>query len=280
MKNTIDLFLNSTSEYYNKLTQFQLIVLCLLLIYIFTQYFNKTYGFVIILLAFLIYISETFVTFKRENISNDNTTTMNKLIKLQNIIDKHISNRIKKSQKNFNINIKSDINRYLFTKSRLDNLYIDSNIINFLYSITPLSNYNSFEFYKLCIGTNNILKLKNQIEEYYLQNNDYPINIAEMLEDSIMLKKNCINNIHNFIYSIPKSNMMYKYNESVLNRYIILISRNIDDIHKYYKNYNKKYGYNTSTKIITYNTTKPLDYNKDYIPILSKKQNSLIEFYN
>lgn len=279
MKNTIDLFLNSSSEYYNKLTQFQVIFIFLSLIYIFTTFFNKTYGFIIILLAFILYISETFVTVKKDFTLNENITTMNKLIYLQNIIDQHIYKSIKKIQLETKFNNK-DTFTYLFTKSRLNNFYIDTNMINFLYSISPMSKYNSLEFYKMCIGTNNILKLKNQIDDFYMQDNDYPQNIAQMLEDAILLKSKCINNIHNFIYNIPKSNLMYNYIDSIVNRYTILITRNVDSIYKYYKKYNEKYGYNSSTKIITYNTTKPLDYFNDYDPIPKKYNKAIVDFYN
>lgn len=279
MKNIIDLFFNSSSEYYNKLTQLQVIFIFLSLIYIFTTFFNKTYGFIIILLAFILYLSETFIAVKNDLTLNENVTTMNKLIYLQNIIDKHIYKSIKKIQyetKNYNQNAY----KYLFEKSRLNNFYIDTNMINFLYSISPMFKYNSLEFYKICIGTNNILKLKNEIEEFYKQNNDYPQNIAQMLEDAILLKSKCINNIHNFIYSIPKSNIMYNYIDSIIDRYTILITRNTDYIYKHYQKYNKKYGYNSSTKIITYNKTKPLDYFNDYNPIPKKSNKAIIDFYN
>lgn len=277
MRNTIDLFLKDT-DYYDKFTQFQVIAIFIIISFVLTKYFNKTYGFVILLIAFIIYISETFVTINKDNTTNKNVTTMNKLIKLQNKIDQYISQNIKKMQKGSKTDDKSY--NYIYKNSRLNHLYIDSNMIHFLYSILPLADYNPQEFYKFIMGTNNILKLRDEIEEFYKQNKEYPQNIAEMLQDSILLKSKTINNAHNFIYNIPKGNMMYSYVDSIVNRYNILISRNLDSIYKYYKHYNTKHGYNTSTKIISYNTTKPVDYFNDYVPILNIDNNKLISFYN
>lgn len=277
MRNTIDLFLKET-DYYDKFTQFQVIAIIIIISFILTKYFDKTYGFIILLIAFIIYISETFVTINKDNTVNKNVTTMNKLIKLQNKIDQYISQNVKKMQKTSNVDEKRY--NYIYKNSRLNHLYIDSNMIHFLYSILPLADYNQQEFYKFIMGTNNILKLRDEIEEFYKQNNDYPENISDMFQDSILLKTKTINNAHNFIYNIPKSNMMYSYVDSIVNRYNILISRNLDSIYKYYKHYNAIHGYNTSTKIISYNTTKPIDYFNDYVPILNSDNNKLISFYN
>jgi radical SAM superfamily enzyme with C-terminal helix-hairpin-helix motif len=124
-------------------------------------------------------------------------------------------------------------------------------MIEFLYSIKKLSEWDQSEFYLLLKGTNNILKLKNEIEEYYDKNKKYPDNIYQMFEQALLLRKNTINNIHAFIYNIPKTAILYDYLDKITNRYMILISRNTDKMYCYVQNHIKQVGINSDTKYKT-----------------------------
>ena len=269
---TIDLFQSKTG-YYNRQIKLEVLLLGLGIIILLTHYFDKTYGFVILLLAFVLYISNTYVKIRNNSLGDFNKITMFKLNSLQDKTNEYTKNKMR--QMNNTIS-QSNTKNQLNPNYQLNSLYIDSNMIHFLYSILPLYQYNPNQFYLLLKNTDQVLQIKKEISDFYEANKKYPENIAEMFEISLQLKTSGINHLHNFIYSIPKSNKMYDYLNDVVNRYNILISRNTDDIYKAYLHHNKLTGINNSTKFVSYNTTKPYD------PILNhtaNEPNKIISFY-
>jgi hypothetical protein len=274
----IELFQNKTG-YYNKQIKFEVILLSIGIILLLTQSFDKTYAFVIILLAFVIFISNTYVNIRNSSLGDFNKITMFKLNSLKNKTNIYSQYKMRQMYQGKLAQTKQSTNSM---ENKLNSLYIDSNMIHFLYSILPLYQYNPNEFYLLLKTTDQLLQIKKEILEFYEANNKYPENIAEMFEISIGLKTSGINHLHNFIYSVPKLNRMYNYMNDVVNRYNILISRNTDDIHKAYLHHNKLTGINNSTKIVSYNTTKPYDPILNHSINEAKSQtfgNKLIPFY-
>ena len=130
---------------------------------------------------------------------------------------------------------------------------MNSNLIEFLYSITSLYDYNPNEFHLLIIGTNNILKLQLEIEQMISEGGPFPENIQEMLQTAIQLRTNCMNNIQNFIYSVPKIKVMYNFIDTVSNTYYSLISKHLTQINAYYKLNIKQNGINSMTTFININ---------------------------
>lgn len=237
------LFLYKRGAYSTRL-QFVTIVVALIIIFSLTKIFPKTYGFVILLLSFTLIFSNSFVRYHENAISDFNNKTLNKHAALQTVADDYLQNRP------FHLPGK---------KLDLTFMHNDAELIQFTYSLLPLYEYNPNEFYLLLKGTNNILQIKQQIEDYFESNNTTPLTTPQMLQDAIQLRAQTINNIHNFIYSVPKTNAMYKYIDVVNNRYNILITRNTDIIYKYYLLHNKNKGVDNSTVYISYNQTKPYD---------------------
>lgn len=274
-----NLFFNQHG-YYAQSLQFETIVIFIITLVILTHYFEKTYGFIIILIIFALYVSNTYVNIKNNRVNDFNSMTMIKLQTLQSKINQHIDEKLK-LMRNSNPNKMplSDIQK-IYNKNILDSLYIDSNIIHFLASIIKLADYNNYEFYSLLKGTNNILRIKNDIDRFYKSNGVYPENTSELFQESLKLKQNTINNMHNFIYSIPKTNIMYKYLDDCISRYSVLISRVTDDIHTSYKNNIEQRGINSSTNFVTYNTTKPFDaFENQDVLITKNKIDKRIQFY-
>ena len=166
----------------------------------------------------------------------------------------------------------------LYKRHELSSLYVDANLIHFLFSVIKLYDYNPGEYYSLLQGTNNILKIKSDIDTFYESNGEYPENTSELLQSALELKQKTINNMHNFIYTVPKMNIMYNYINDSIERYSILISRVTDDIYKSYKkNINQK-GINSSTKFVNYNTTKHFDEMDNYSSIPTS-ESKIINFY-
>lgn len=275
----VDLFTNEHGIYARTL-QFEVIVLALLVTFCITYFFPSNYAFIIILFVFVMWIVQTYLSIKNTGISDYNKLTMLKLNKIQQAVNKSIQQKLARVNTQ-HPNTKLNVTHYsgLFEKNKLDFLYLDANMIKFIYTLLPLHNWNPEEFYLFVKGINNILKLKGQIEEYYSENQEYPQNTSEMFEAAIHLKTNTLNNLHNFIYTVPASNEMYTYIEKVLGRYNILITRNLDIINTYYMDNIKKNGIQNSTKFVNFGNSKHFDEIDNHTLIPQKNTHKLIQFY-
>lgn len=246
-------------ELTDKTSIFKFSTIIILIFFIFTYLFPQNYGNIVILLVFSLVVAYYYVSYNKTNLNDKNRIIMNHLMSLQENVNKFIDKNLYEKNKLSSKLSRKDINQ-IYMNNRLDSLYIDSNMIEFLYSIINLSKYNDHEYYLLLKGTNNILKLRNEIEEYYNANKKFPDNINQMMESALFLRSNTINNMHNFIYSVPKTNMMYNYINDLIKRYMILISRNTDKIYEYVLQNRKLTGINTESNLsLTYNNVKPYD---------------------
>lgn len=273
-----NLFVNQHGSFFKSL-QFETIVIFTFVILLFTQFFDKTYGFVIILIVFALFISNTYANIKTESLSDFNHITLIKLQKLQNVVNTTVSNKLNLIN-NSTIKLLTPTERQkLYESNKLDSLYINANLIHFLESLLPLAQYNETEFLLLLKATNNILKIKLDIDTYYQRNKKYPHNTSELLQTANYLKTKAINNLHDFIYTIPKNQSMRNYLRDAIDRYSILINRITDSIHESYKNNIKQTGINTSTIFVSYNNTKPFDQLSNHSVIPELNNNKLQEFY-
>lgn len=274
MDNLINLF-NKGNSNYDKVLQFGSIIIFIIVLVLFSKIFDKN---IIFLVLFALIFSEFYVKVNKSDLNDENKLILYKLNSLQEKIYEFINYRINLVT-NGNLKLSSQDKKILFEKNKLDSLYIDSDIIEFLYSILKLYDYNQDEFYLLVKGTNNILKLRKEIENFYISSNDIPINTAEMIENAIILKRNCMNNLQNFIYKVPKIKKMYMFIDKSIEVYNILISRNIYIMNYIYK-IGKNKEINIMTKFINLNEIKPIDELNDYSPVLHKKSIKLVELYN
>lgn len=305
MDNLVNLFTNEHGQFQNNF-KIQVILLFLFVLVIFSKIWgaNNTGIFVILAISFSLYISNIYVkvnTIQNNDLDDDNKKTFIKLNTLQSKVYDYVRNQIIQSSGN-GLQLSKNDQIVLLNKNKLESLYIDSTLIHFFYSILQLYDYNPDEFYILLKGTNNILKLQKEIEDYYLANKDNkqeyiqklpsfrtdPIpkiepkfleNLSEMFEITIQLKTECVNSLHNIIYSVPKTNKMYTYIDNVIQRYTILINRHLDVFQKYNNDSIKFTGINNRTKFINYKHTKGFDSLVNHSIIPSKNPNSLIQFY-
>jgi hypothetical protein len=110
----------------------------------------------------------------------------------------------------------------------------------------------------------------------------YTQNLSEMFQIAVYLKSNCVNNLQNMIYKVPKRNKFYRYIDNVIDRYIILINRNLKVISEYQLNSIKESGINVNTQFVYYKGTKPFDASRDQNMVLSKsldQRNKLYDLY-
>ena len=272
-----DLFVTEHGSF-SKILQFKTLLIIIAIIVFFNTFFEKSYGFVIILIAFAIYIADNYVIIQNDKTKDFNRITMVKLNSLQNKSMEYIDSQVNLMlNSNSNKISKSEIDK-IYKRHILDCLYIDANLINFLFSIIKLYDYNPGEYYSLLQGTNNILRIKKDIDIFYKSNGVYPENTSELFQGVLELKQKSINNMHNFIYTVPKMGIMYNYINDSINRYTVLISRITDSIHGSYQKNIKQRGINSTTKFVTYNTTKDFDAMDNHSVIPNSKQ-KLVSFY-
>ena len=278
-KDLLTLFTKGNSNY-DRILQFKIVSIFVVIITIFSKLFDsmETTTYIIILLTFGLYITSLFLNTIDNDLNDSNKIIFFKIESLQEKVYKFLLYKINHTTVNNN-KLTSTKQQELFEKNKLDSLYIDSQLIIFLYSIIKLYDYNQYEFYSLLKGTNNILKLHNEILTFYESNKDYPENISEILEIAIQLKVNCMNILQNFIYSIPKSKIFYDYIDTSLNTFEFLINKHIKDMHKFQKkNINSK-GININTKFFHLNMPKGYDQFSNHKIIPSKNHDSLIDLY-
>jgi len=266
MDNIIRLFKDHGT--YSKELQFKLIIIIITIVIVLNYYFKSNITNIIILSLFAFYIANIYLEFTNKVTDDSNKVLLYKLNKIKETNKKNIEiklNRIKNSKihkRDLELVIKK-----IYNDNNLDYLYTDSNLISFIYSILPLSQWNSDEFFSFLKGVNNILKLKYEIDNYYTQNNKYPINTSEMLQLSLQLRVNTTNNLHNFIYTIPKVKEMTNYIDNILKRYSILINYNISSIYNSHKKNISIIGINNQTKFVNVNDPTPLPNNNNMVYI-------------
>jgi hypothetical protein len=185
-------------------------------------------------------------------LENKNIIIQKKLNSIQNEINRYISKklRLKKIK-----NTKDIVS--IRERNKMASLYMDANMIVFLESIIEMAEYNPDLYYKLIKGTNNILKIREDIENYLKANGEYTYGIHDQVDIVNNLKRNCIGNIHDFIYSIPKIPKMRDYVNKIITRYQQLITYNTDIIEKYSNDNIKINGVNNETKFVYQMDAKP-----------------------
>lgn len=275
--NILDLFTEGNGTY-DKALQFELLILVIGLLVFFNYYFTNNYGFVIILITFVIYISSMWLKARTAASVDFNKMTLYKLRRIQNAVNEVVEVKIRQIRKTAGREIPKRELRRLYALNKLESLYIDANMIHFIDSLSPLQKYNPSEYVLFVKGVNGILRIRREIEDFIKANGEgsYPVNITEMFGSAIELKAKTINNLHNFIYTVPKTSVMYRYIDDILGRYNVLITRNLDTINHYYKDNISRQGINNRTKFITYDTTKPYDELDNHL-LTPRKQNNRVQ---
>lgn len=141
----------------------------------------------------------------------------------------------------------------LYDSVKLTAMHLDSNLIGYLERISVMYDYNPEQYYKLVHGTDTILGMRRDIELYYTANANYPYNTADMLKRALEIKSNCVNNVHNFIYTVPKQADMYQYHSDIVQEYNELITVTINKIYTYSAEYTRINGIDATTKFTDYN---------------------------
>lgn len=259
----------------DKNTQFLYIVITIIIFFIVSKLVDvQLYHFMgLILVVLFVY---NYQNRKDLTSSTDMELLDYKLAALQLKMYDYITNYIHK----LNPSISNVDLQNVKSRSVLDYMYLDANMINLMYSLIDLYQYNPDSFQKMLKCVNNLLHIRNDLQ--YLGPIDRPADHFEIAES---LAQKATNYLHTFQLSVPKNTVTVKLLSDALKRFQILIKRNLDIIVKIC-NKDAKDNLNSSTTFINYyNGVKPYydDINISLTPEhnkeRSKQQNPLFEWY-
>jgi hypothetical protein len=192
------------------------------------------------------WIADTFVTLKNKSLNDFNDETLVKLQKIQETMDGYIDYVVSKRKL-----IITDSGRERWKEEyTLEYLYTSVDLIHYFYDILPFYEYNPDAFFKLLKGTNNILKLKKQSDDYYRSTKRHIAGIADFISISMDIKLNCMNILHDFVYTMPKIPEMFEYHNVIIDKYNRIMTHVIND---FYISYTKSIkDVNIHTRFIRY----------------------------
>jgi hypothetical protein len=259
----------------NTQTKFYYLVIVIIVFFFVSQILNiQLYHFMgILLISIIIY---NLNSLKNENVTNDMEIIDYYLASLQLKMYDYIDNYLLKLNPNINATDLENIR----SRSKLDYLYLDANMITLLYSLIDFYDYSPSNFQMLLKCINNLLHIRNDLE--FLGPIDRP---ADHFEIAQSLVQKAMNYLETFQIVIPKNSVTNKLLTDALSRMNILLKRNLDIIVQIC-NKDAKENLSANTRFISYyNGVKPFyqDINISLTPehnkMRSLQQNPLFEYY-
>ena len=225
----------------NKNILYYLFIVIVIFLFIDKIKVNLNHIFSLIIIIFVIYY------LLNHNLNNQKIyySTKNKQI---NFLNKFLINN--QVELNYNLDNK------LYSKKYLSYFYLDPFLVDFLYSIKELVNYNSKNYGQVLLNCNNILNIKNDTK--------LGLNRIEQNYQTAMLeKKKALNSLESIIISIPNNNVFDKKLENAVNSLDLILDKHLNYI----------------LKIIKINQMDK-DYNISNIPLDLLKSESIINPHN
>lgn len=260
---------NIKNNMYSKVSLGTGVLSVIIIIFILTKYltFDKSILQGVVLIVIAISIIELYLKHTSSKLTDLNKITLYKMYSIQKSTYDYVESQRLKNPKLTEKQIQEEKR-----KQKLEYLYIDANLINFLYDISYFNNYNKDVYFLLVKTIDNILKLRYMIEYYYKETNKLPENcyvIHEQINIEIM---EAMNYMHSFIFSVPKVNMMYKQHKELQYRLFALLKRHSEFVRLACELKKKQDGINNDTKMI-YKTKFPRG-------ILSKSSDNSYDYEN
>lgn len=163
-----------------------------------------------------------------ETTLDTNKKVLYKLQSIQRKCTQHITNEKMKQQDMLD----KKMVLFLLRTSKLQYMHYDASLILFLYDILHYYDYNNHAYYELAQGVDNLLKLRSYIDIFLRGNGTVPENCYEIYQESLEVISICMNHMHSFIMSVPKSNVIYKEHGRLMRRLFVLLRRQSDAIYK------------------------------------------------
>ena len=195
-------------------------------VFLFFEKFNITLNHIFSLIIVIILIS-----YLLDHNLNNQESYYNIKNKQINFLNKYLINN--QQELNYNLDNK------LYSKRYLSYFYIDPFLVDFLYSIKELVNYNSQNYGQILLNCNNILSIKNDTELGLK-------NVEQNYQNANYLKKKALNSLESIIISIPSNIIFDKKLENAVNMLQVILNKHLNYILKIIKikQLNKNYTIN------------------------------------
>ncbi|ARR74969.1 hypothetical protein SAGO17_0050, partial [Mimivirus AB-566-O17] len=198
--------ITNLNSVYRKRHVFQLVVLGFVLVFMYRLYIPFENSGYIMTMATLIGTVLWFIIKNYTNKKVDmNETIQYRLENIQSRMYSYVDTRMRRISTSDSNNLSRKIYSENLSRMRLDYLYMDVALINFLYDLLFLYKYNNDSFASMVIGVNGILSIRNELEEYYNSNGHLPDTVTSSVDSAKELMTKTLNYTHTFVYSLPKS---------------------------------------------------------------------------
>lgn len=210
---------------------------------------NTTTGF-IILFVFALFCANIYFSFNLNALEDNNKLLTYKLNYIQSLVYDNIAYKftIFKNQNFAGLNQSNILQNLDFEKmyrdSYLDALYIDSDLIEFMYLNKHLYDKNQEAFVNFVISTNSFLRVLKELSD---KNHSLPDNTQSLIQVALDKYTNALENLKSFIFTIESGSMSMRSLNDIINNYLELMYFNVLQLENYNKLFIKQYGVNNST---------------------------------
>jgi hypothetical protein len=249
----MDLFLEQItdlSSVYRKRYVFELVVFGLVLVFLFRLYIPSES---IVYVSMTIGLVGLILWFRMKNYNNS-TVDLNETIHFRlNLIQSQMYEYVDEQMRKIRF---SDTRKFLtkevytanLSRVRLSHLYTDIHLINYIYDLLFLYEYNEDSFASMVMAVNGILRIRSELEMYYSANGYLPENTAYQVESAQELMKKALNFAHTFVYKLPKSNDISSITAKIIKKMHILTKKHVTEIKRIAVKRNIQEGINRNTK--------------------------------
>jgi hypothetical protein len=254
---------------FNRYQIFFVIIIFIVIFAILTYFFkfeNTTTGF-IILFVFAFYVATFYLNYNTNILSDDNKLLMYKLNFIQNLVYDHVTYKLTllRSQNFAGLNQADILKNLDFEKmlkdSYLDALYIDSDLIEFIYLNRNLYDKNQEAFVNFVLSTNTFLRVLKELQD---DSHPLPNNTQQLIQVALEKYSNALENLKSFIFTIESGSVAMKQLNDVQNNYMELMYYNVLQLENYNKLFLKEYGINNQTVMNIFPITSVAPINAKY----------------
>lgn len=243
-----DFFLST----FTKIQLFFIVVIFIAIFGILTWAFkfdDTTTGFITLFL-FALFISYMYLNYTTSFLDDNNRLITYKLNYIQSLVYDHITYKfiIFKNQTNVGLNQSSllqnlDFER-IYKDSYLDSLYLDSDLIEFLYLNKYLYDKNQEGFVYFVLSTNSFMRVLKELKD---KNHRLPDNTQSLIQVALDKYSNAIEILKSFIFNIESGSMPMKQLNDIINNYIELMYFNVLQLENFNLLFIKEHGITNST---------------------------------
>ena len=260
----MDLFLDQItdlSSVYRKRYVFELVVFALVLVFIYRMYVpleSSGYIFTIITMVGLV----LWFSMKRYNKTTIDTNEQieYKLNRIQSVMYTYVDEQMRRIRySDTNELLTRNVYQDNLDRMKLGALYTDIQLIRYIYDLMFVYKYNSDSFVSMVLAVNGILRIRLDLESFYVANGRLPVDTAYQVESATELMKKALNFSHTFVYKLPKNSELgpSEITSRIITKMHTLLKKHVLVIKRFAVKQNVQEGIHRGTKFTELNDNIP-----------------------